>query len=144
MNTRARDSAKPHVNPCYPAQATLAGYYTCAVWAPPRSLAATEGMQGQTKGLSGLSLFLALLRCFSSGGFPSMTYVFSHRYLSITSGGFPHSDIPGSQPVCGSPRLFAAYHVLLRLLVPRHPPCALCSLTYDELRVAQLRLAFCL
>jgi hypothetical protein len=27
--------------------------------------------------------------------------------------------------VCSSPRLIAAYHVLLRLLEPRHPPCAL-------------------
>ena len=43
--------------------------------------------------------------------------------------GFPHSEIPGSKPVCGSPGLIAAYHVLLRLLLPRHPPCALSSLT---------------
>src|SRR5271168_2244497 len=27
--------------------------------------------------------------------------------------------------VCSSPQLIAAYHVLLRLLEPRHPPCAL-------------------
>ena len=47
----------------------------------------------------------------------------------MTPAGFPHSDIPGSKPVCGSPRLIAAYHVLRRLLVPRHPPCALSSLT---------------
>jgi hypothetical protein len=32
-------------------------------------------------------------------------------------------------PACGSPRLIAACHVLLRLLLPRHPPCALSSLT---------------
>src|SRR5258708_3010335 len=32
-------------------------------------------------------------------------------------------------PACGSPRLFAACHVLHRLLLPRHPPCALSSLT---------------
>src|SRR5580765_4816234 len=43
--------------------------------------------------------------------------------------GFPHSDIPGSKTVCVSPRLIAAYHVLHRLLVPRHPPCTLSSLT---------------
>ncbi len=43
--------------------------------------------------------------------------------------GFPHSDIPGSKPVCGFPRLIAAYHVLHRLLAPRHPPYALSSLT---------------
>ena len=39
----------------------------------------------------------------------------------------PHSDIRGSKPVGGSPRLIAASHVLHRLLVPRHPPCALAS-----------------
>ena len=32
--------------------------------------------------------------------------------------GFPHSDIPGSAPVHGSPRLFAVTHVLLRISVP--------------------------
>src|SRR5690242_21697839 len=43
--------------------------------------------------------------------------------------GFPHSEIPGSKPACGSPRLIAASHVLHRLLAPRHPPYALSSLT---------------
>ena len=43
--------------------------------------------------------------------------------------GFPHSDICGSRDMCSSPQLFAAYHVFLRLLVPRHPPCALSCLT---------------
>src|SRR5947208_15838406 len=43
--------------------------------------------------------------------------------------GFPHSEIPGSMPACGSPGLIAACHVLHRLLLPRHPPCALSSLT---------------
>ena len=43
--------------------------------------------------------------------------------------GFPHSEIPGSKPACGSPRLIAACHVLRRHLPPRHPPCALSSLT---------------
>jgi hypothetical protein len=62
--------------------------------------------------------------------------------------GFPHSDIPGSRPVCGFPRLIAAYHVLHRLLAPRHPPYALSSLTIrltqrDYLRiVARGKFAF--
>ena len=43
--------------------------------------------------------------------------------------GFPHSEIRGSRDICSSPRLFAAYHVFHRLSVPRHPPCALFSLT---------------
>src|SRR5579862_3474984 len=49
-----------------------------------------------------------------------------HRFYLC---GFPHSEIPGSMPACGSPRLIAACHVLHRLLLPRHPPCALSSLT---------------
>ena len=44
------------------------------------------------------------------------------------SGGFPHSDIHGSKPVPGSPWLNAGYHVLHRLLLPRHPPNALFAL----------------
>ena len=44
-------------------------------------------------------------------------------------GGFPHSDISGSLDICSSPKLFAAYHVFHRLSVPRHPPCALSSIT---------------
>ena len=47
----------------------------------------------------------------------------------VCSAGFPHSDICGSLDICSSPQLFAAYHVFLRLLVPRHPPCALFCLT---------------
>ena len=47
---------------------------------------------------------------------------------NITRDRFPHSEIPGSKFVCNYPRLIAAYHVLRRLLVPRHPPCALSNL----------------
>jgi hypothetical protein len=43
--------------------------------------------------------------------------------------GLPHSDIRGSTIARISPRLFAACHVLHRLLAPRHPPNALVSLT---------------
>ena len=49
----------------------------------------------------------------------------------VLPAGFPHSDIRGSLNICFSPRLFAAYHVFRRLLVPRHPPCALFCLTYS-------------
>ena len=46
-----------------------------------------------------------------------------------SSCGFPHSDICGSRDICSSPQLFAAYRVFHRLLVPRHPPYALISIT---------------
>ena len=40
-------------------------------------------------------------------------------------GGLPHSEICGSILICKYPQLIAAYHVLLRLKEPRHPPYAL-------------------
>ena len=55
----------------------------------------------------------------------------------MTSRGLPHSEIPGSKPVSGSPRLIAAYHVLHRLSLPRHPPYALSSLTIKKLKYNQ-------
>ena len=74
---------------------------------------------------------------FSSSGYLDVSV---HRVPSITlciyvmvtegySAGFPHSDISGSKDICSSPKLFAAYHVFHRLLVPRHPPYALSSMT---------------
>ena len=62
--------------------------------------------------------------------FPSHTYLIQY---GIPCGGFPHSEISGSQLICSSPKLIAAYHVLHRLLMPRHSPCALISLTFRNL-----------
>ncbi len=59
----------------------------------------------------------------------STAYVFSGGFSGISQRGFPHSEIPGSKPICGSPGLIAAYRVLHRLLVPRHSPYTLSSLT---------------
>ena len=91
------------------------------VWALPRSLAATYGIDVS----------------FSSSGYldvsvprvPLHTLWIGVWIQEGSSCGFPHSDIRGSRDICSSPRLFAAYHVLLRLSVPRHPPCALLRLT---------------
>ena len=66
---------------------------------------------------------------FQFGRFPPCAYVFSAWCTGIAPCGFPHSDIRGSMPICGSPRLIAACRVLRRLPVPRHSPCALSSLT---------------
>ena len=77
---------------------------------------------------------------FQFPGFPSMRYGFTHGCLF--PGGFPHSDIPGSMAICASPGLFAAYHVFLRLSVPRHPPCALSCLTSHTHAFAYVRPAF--
>ncbi len=74
-------------------------------------------------------LFLWVLRWFTSPRSPPPTYGFSRGSLGMTQGGLPHSEIAGSKPVCGSPTLIAADHVLHRLLAPRHSPYALSSLT---------------
>ena len=51
----------------------------------------------------------------------------------MNGAGLPHSEISGSKPVCGSPELIAAYHVLHRLLVPSHPPSALPRLATEKI-----------
>ena len=65
----------------------------------------------------------------------STAYVFSGGFSRISQRGFPHSEIPGSKPICGSPGLIAAYRVLRRLLVPRHSPYTLSSLTIKKLEL---------
>ena len=91
------------------------------VWALSISLAAT----------------LEINFSFSSSGYldvsvhrvPSIWLCIHHTSTEGYSARFPHSDISGSKDICSSPKLFAAYHVFHRLLVPRHPPCALLRLT---------------
>ena len=92
------------------------------VWAVSVSLAATQ----------------EIAFAFSSSGYLDVSvpqvcllvsYVFRYGYHPITDGGFPHSDIFGSKLTYSSPKRFAVRRVLLRLLVPRHPPCALSNLT---------------
>ena len=66
---------------------------------------------------------------FQFRAFPSYAYLIQRTILEYCSSGFPHSEISGSTDICSSPKLIAACHVLLRLLMPRHSPCALISLT---------------
>ena len=56
--------------------------------------------------------------------------MFSPECLEISPGGLPHSGIPGLTFALNYPGLIAEFYALYRLLVPRHPPCALCSLTH--------------
>ena len=90
------------------------GLATVTVWALPRSLATTGG----------------IIRLFS---LPRGTKMFQFPRLAsgmiriggLQPPGLSHSEIRGSMAICAYPRLIAAYHVLLRLNEPRHPPCAL-------------------
>ena len=61
--------------------------------------------------------------------FPTYTYLIQYTLTEYCSAGFPHSEISGSTLICSSPKLIAACHVLHRLLMPRHSPCALFRLT---------------
>ena len=87
---------------------------TLPVWAIPRSLATTGG----------------IIRLFS---LPAGTKMFQFPALAprfcVVAGlqpvGLSHSEIRASRVICTYTRLFAAYHVLLRLSEPRHPPSAL-------------------
>ena len=69
-------------------------------------------------------LFLRVLRCFSSPGSPSeaMNSLQSNSYGKPPLLGFPIRISPVQSLFGSSPELFAAYHVLHRLLAPRHPP----------------------
>ena len=91
------------------------------VWALPLSLAATYGIDFSFSSSRYLDvsvpwvyLHIPIYSVYDTWGFPCE---------------FPHSEIFGSQCICHYPKLIAAYHVLHRLLMPRHSPCALCSLT---------------
>ena len=91
------------------------------VWAVPISLAATFGIS--------LIYFPPGTEMVHFPGFARTRLCIQRAVTWFYQIGFPHSDISGSKPVCGSPKLFAAYRVLHRLLAPRHPPYALSSLT---------------
>ena len=88
------------------------------VWPSPRSLATTSGIS--------VDVFSSPYLDVSVQAVPLI-----HLWIQcmIPCGGFPHSEISGSKLICSSPKLIAAYHVLHRLLMPRHSPCALFSLT---------------
>ena len=88
------------------------------VWAPSISLAATLEIDKFSFSSSGY-LDVSVPRV------PFLQLCIGCRIHEVCSCGFPHSDISGSMDSCSSPKLIAAYHVFHRLLVPRHPPCAL-------------------
>ena len=92
-----------------------------AVWALPVPLAATPGIT--------FVFFSSGYLDVSVHRVPLRALWIRARIHGVCPCGFPHSEIRGSPDICSSPRLFAAYHVFLRLSVPRHPPCALSCLT---------------
>ena len=92
------------------------------VWPPPRSLATTYGIS--------VDVFSSPYLDVSVQAVPHVYLLIQYTLMRYCRTGFPHSEISGSKLICSSPKLIAAYHVLHRLLMPRHSPCALISLTY--------------
>ncbi len=97
-----------------------------AVWPPSISLAAT--LEIDVSFFSSGYLDVSVHRVPPACLLRTESFV-QHAVAGVFPAGFPHSDTAGSRDICSSPALFAAYHVFHRLLVPRHPPCALISLT---------------
>ena len=98
------------------------------VWALSISLAATLEIE--------FSFFSSGYLDVSVHQVPDAWLCIHHTTTEVCSARFPHSEISGSKCICHSPKLFAAYHVFHRLLVPRHPPCALSSLTNFTIHIA--------
>ena len=100
--------------------------------AGPRSLAATRGVSIDV--LSSGYLDVSVPRvCFYNPMYSGYKYLVQPvidclRNNNKLSGGLPHSEIPGSKLILSSPGLIAEYHVLHRLLLPRHSPNALFAL----------------
>ena len=94
------------------------------VWPFPRSLATTYGIS--------VDFFSSPYLDVSVQAVPHHSLWIQLWLTEYCSAGFPHSEIHGSMPICGSPWLIAACRVLHRLSVPRHSPCALHSLTFVE------------
>ena len=92
------------------------------VWALSLSLAATQKIDFSFSSFRYLDVSVPWV--------PSVKLCIHFTVTRLCLARFPHSDISGSMAICASPKLFAAYHVLHRLLVPRHPPYALISLTF--------------
>jgi hypothetical protein len=73
-------------------------------------------------------LFLRVLRCFTSPRSPQHPIHSGAGNPTSLGLGYPIRTSSDHSSVDNSPRHIAASHVLHRLLVPRHPPCALSNL----------------
>ena len=101
------------------------------VWPSPRSLATTSGISVDVFSSSYLDVSVQTV--------PHVHLCIQYTLTRYCRAGFPHSEISGSMRMCRSPKLIAACHVLRRLLMPRHSPCALFCLTFRRIRLAPRR-----
>ena len=109
-----KDLQVPPVRPCNPTGTTAAACHAPMVWAPPLSLAATQG-------ITCCFLFLRVLRCFSSPGSPRAAYVFSRTMTGHHPGRVPPFGYPGINARLQLPPAFRS------LPRPSSPSCAQAS-----------------
>ena len=100
------------------------------VWPLPRSLATTSGIS--------VDFFSSPYLDVSVQAVPLIYLCIQYMMTDDWSAGLLHSEICGSPCICHSPQLIAAYHVLRRLPVPRHSPCALSHLTFSSRKNSSL------
>ena len=96
--------------------------FLLSVWPLPRSLATTYGIS--------VDFFSSPYLDVSVQAVPYVYLCIQYTLVDLHLLGCPIRKSPDITPAYGSPRLIAVNHVLHRLPVPRHSPCALCSLTF--------------
>ena len=104
------------------------------VWPLPISLATTFGISVDFSSSPYLDVSVQAV--------PLIYLCIQYMMTDDWSAGLLHSEICGSPCICHSPQLIAAYHVLRRLPVPRHSPCALSHLTFFRSKFLSFRELF--
>jgi hypothetical protein len=117
-------------------------------WPGPRSLAATSGVSFDILSYRYLDVSVPCVRfltlciqvkitypdyCKSEAGTTKKARKPDFA-ITVIKVGLPHSEIVGSKLIRSLPTLIAAYHVLHRLCMPRHPPDALKTLDHSHCR----------
>jgi hypothetical protein len=134
-NSPIRRQANP-LKPYNPVTTTAAACHVATVWALPLSLATTQGVE--VSFLSSGYLDVSVPQLASSHPMYSGTSI-----TALPVMGFPIRKSRGQRLVSTSPELIAAAHVLLRLLAPRHPPCALILLIVKNSLVTAMEFSRC-
>src|SRR3954453_13427733 len=84
-------------------------------------------------------LVLRVLRCFTSPRYLPLAIYSPAGDATSLAPGFPIRTSSDQRSVDSSPRHNAASHVLHRLSMPRHPPCALKHLQHKKPKINELK-----
>ena len=123
--TLAGSEQDPGSTPYNPRRQRVSAYTPGLGWIPFRS-----PLLGESRLIS----FPRGTEMFQFPRLPPRAYVFSAGDTALPVPGFPIRESAGQSLFSSSPRLIAAVHALRRLLMPRHPPCALTILTVIDAR----------